>query len=218
MPDRRELQLSTAQAAERADDSDWTDYVLTKVEPLNSGGFECGSEGTGWILGGEYGVTPRVGDTIRLYGPFGRPIVGQDINGEPIYYRTKAEEKARHEQWVADLHDRYRAEYEADKDRLADELSGLPEPFQERIRRALADDPDWAWQGMGQRYEQFALVQAVKIHDHFNGDADAIEVWRKDDDWKRQKRKGPKLDEGMSGNQFGFAGYMAECLARGIDV
>ena len=211
--------LTPAQADERAASAEWTDYVLSKVRQLDGGSWECCADGTCWVLDGGHGVTPKVGDTIRLYGGWGRPIVGQDINGAPIYYRTKAEEQARHEQWVADLHARNRAEYEADKERLDAELAALPDPFRKRIERALAEDPDWAWQSMGQRYEQFCLVEAVKIHDHFKGDADAIQAWRQDRDYERQKKRGPKsLSDDHSGNTFGAAGYMAEALARGLDV
>lgn len=113
--------LNIAQEIARENDTDWEEHTLTKVDAYthpHTGWTLAGERGTCWGLSAEYGVVPKVGDTIRLYGSFGRPIVGQDLNGEPLYYKTEVMQKYDHALYCMELEQKRAAEFEAKRDEL----------------------------------------------------------------------------------------------------
>lgn len=210
--------LNIAQEIARDLDGEWTDYVLDKVEPGETM-FTCGSEGTCWGIGHEHGVEPRVGDTARLYGGWGRPIRGIDLNGEPVYYKTEREQEFDHAKFRMELEQKSAAEFEAKRDELDAAYEALPEPFRARLDRFRAADPTFRYES--ESYESFVLVEAAKIADAL--DLDTVAALRngvggETERWDGQREAAPFLSDGHSGNTWGAAWAFAEALLRGSEV
>jgi hypothetical protein len=67
----------------------YTEGTITKVEGM------CVTYDDGWCcMVRDCGVTPKVGDRLRVYGCFGRPFHGQALNGKLLWYITIAEQEA----------------------------------------------------------------------------------------------------------------------------
>src|SRR4051812_27394621 len=89
---------------EKIRDTEVCEHHLLRVTMYaNNKGERCaefGFDGSCGICAGPIDFTPKVGQTIRLYGRgFGSPVRGIDVNGREIYYRTEAEDEERHREW-----------------------------------------------------------------------------------------------------------------------
>ncbi len=162
----------------------------TLVASVDPGGF---TDADGWSLGSNgvdlvsLGVQP--GDLVEQWGRgIGHTVRGCALGGRVLWYRTEAEEQARHEQWVADKDAADRQRFEDHRAELDAKYAALPDVFQRRLDRFRAGNPDFRWQFEG--YEMAACEAALIIAE--SGEKD------------------PRLDAlGLSGNQFGFAKRLA---------
>ncbi len=209
--------LNIAQEIARAAETTWEDLTLTKVEPPTESyaNWALNASGTCWAMPACDGVEPKVGDVVRLYpGGFGFKIHGQDLNGEPIYFKTEIEREFDHVQYRLDLERRRAAEFEERRDDLDAAYDALPAPFRARLDRFRAGDATFRYESEG--YESFVLVEAAKIAEAIP-DADRVETLRRGphDD---QREAAPFLSDQHSGNTWGSAWFMAESLLRGCDV
>lgn len=164
-------------AAERDGDSDWNDYVITKVEDDDgeSATVTVGHE----LIAGRRGVG---GWTTSMPWPiFPRPLVGHKIrvwsNGSqshgvslwlspselvPVYYKTKREINAEWGYWVVSSQKRQREEFVSQVVQLDEAYEALPEPLKRRIDRFRAEDPDFRWKE--EAYEMAACAEAGRLY------------------------------------------------------
>jgi len=184
--------------------------VLTTVQQ-HGDWYECGAGSMCWGLDKKYGAVPEVGDVCTVYGTWGRPISGIDLNGTPVFYKTEAQREEDHHVWVEELNAQRKAKFAQDKDALDAAYDDLPKPFQRRLDR-FREDPDFRWRE--EAYESFILVEASKIAEHFKTAA-AISEWSKIEDYKTQMEQAPFVSNQHSGNTFGVAVALAERLFRG---
>lgn len=186
-------------------DSQYQEHVVAKVDA--DGSFTMDD---GWSFGGipdGCAVRPTVGATVRLYGRgTGYPVRGLAIDGEVAYYRTEAEDRAKHEADQAAREIEKTAAWErAGRAEYEEKFATLPPVFQKRLARFASNRADFAKQFGA--YEMASCVDAVKI-------ADALKTPEKVREfvalsWAEQIALVPGLDEGHSGNTFGMACRLA---------
>jgi len=184
-------------------DSQYKEHTVVEV---GNGSFKMDD---GWSLGlpDDCPVQPKVGATVRLYGRgTGYPVRGVAFDGVVAYYRTPAEDKAKHEadQAKRDAERRNRWEREGKAEYEA-KFAALPAVFQKRLARFASNVKDFGVNHGG--YEMVCCVDAVKI-------AAALKTPEKvrefsGMEWKAQMAAVPGLDEGHSGNTFGMAVRLA---------
>lgn len=215
------------------DDEGWEDYVITEVvedRAWYSLSFREVSEAEGHMGVSlpraecdAVNVVPKAGDSLRLCGSFGFPVRGAIVDGVLIYYRTEAEEQARHKRDVAERQAQRRREFE-EKGRaeLDAKYNALPPIFQARIDKFRHNNPDFRWEYEG--YEMFCCEEAVKLARHL-GTVEAMEHYvsltrdtniRTDEaqwhrEWEEQKSidRAAGLADGHSGNTHGTAVALA---------
>ena len=186
------------------------DFADTQFEEVTLAEVRASSDGhelkrsDGWTLWVETGpITPQAGMTARFYGRgIGFPVRGVVIDGHTFFYRTPEQEQARHEAWVAELHQKQAEEYEQTKGQLAERLSVYPDVFRRRIERFLANSAT-AWEH--QAYEMSVCDAALLIIETYP-DADGHKAWVEND----YKPDIPESFEmGLSGNQWDMARRLA---------
>lgn len=147
-------------------------YVLKEVREVKSGWSVSTTDGTGFVIpylpikdwGKTYrkALVPEVGDHVALYGDFGRPIQGIEIEGKGVvFYRTAEQQADSHRRWVANR--------KAEQARTAvfrrseqDAQYALLDPvLQERIDYFRSQDPDFRAESEG--YEVYALLGGQNI-------------------------------------------------------
>lgn len=174
----------------------------------------------GWTCGlskARTTTTPKLGDIFTTYGQIGYAFHGQAINGQVMWYHTIAEEEAEHQRQVVEREQQQRDQFETDRARLDAAYEALPETFRERIDKFRNHMPDWRWKF--EAYEMMCCTDAVKIARYcsiarlateFEGDeptaADNVQAFESLP-YEEQKKAG--IDEGHSGNSFGFAVRLA---------
>lgn len=149
---------------------------------------------------------PRVGASYFFGEGFGRPVRGivmretRDEYGVEVFYRTKAEEKKRHENWCDENKAKKKRDFERDRAKLDADYAGLPKCFQSRLDRFRAHCPDFRWEF--EPYEMSVCVDAVKIATVLKT-REAIAEWYKLP--YEEQRKVVDFFDGHSGNSFGCA-------------
>lgn len=211
--------LDAKQQFERANDPDHQDGIVCNrpipgefIEWSDTGEGRMAS-GTGWPK--DPLVQAKKGDRIRIYGGLGDEIRGIDINGQPAFYRTKAERDRRHQEWLEENERSKEREYQKNRAEMEATVAGLPEAFQRRIARFRAGRADFDKEFLG--YELVCCVDAVKIAIALKT-PEAVERFQKLG-YKAQMKAVPGLSDQHSGNTFGFAvrlGWLY--LARPDDV
>lgn len=186
------------------DDSDFDEHPLDEVK-RESNGYVLVRDG--WHLGIEYpGFEPKAGQMARYFpAGIGRPVRGVVIDGRVAYYRTKAEEDKRHDEWVAAQRRQREREFEENRAARDAQFDALPPDFQARIQRFRDGNPDFRIEH--EPYEMFCCEQAVVIAKALKT-LDAVRDFAKLD-WKEQKRLVPAIDDGHSGNTFSMAVRLA---------
>lgn len=191
---------------------------ITRIDEDESG-WSVTTEG-GWTCGlrkDRTAIAPKLGDTFTTFGQIGYQFHGQALNGEVLWYQTIEDEEAARLQDIVDKEARDRARFEADKAKLDAAYDALPETFRERIDKFRKTNPDFRWQF--EAYEMMCCTDAVRIARYcsvnriateFEGDeptaADNVAAFGKLP-YEEQKKAG--IDEGHSGNSFGFAVRLA---------
>lgn len=203
--------------------------IITKVEPYGD------SKGWSVIYGDsmgcgvrDTGLAPKVGDTLTVFGQFGHSFHGQAINGQVIWYLSRAEEEAERQAWLAKRKSDQCAKFEESKERLDRDYDWLPPLFKMRIDRFRAANADFRWQS--ESYEMFVCTQAVVLADWARSQVDdtqpgwkdeavaKIDAWDKinsaDNDppyaYKAQIAAVPGWEDGHSGNTHGCAVFLAK--------
>ena len=188
---------------EKANDKSFDDMVITQVTESDSDSdayWSIMAGSTGFGMGKEYGVEPKVGDKIRMYTHLGSSIHGIDINGEEVFYHTKDQQEEERKTRKEKGDDSKKIEFEKSRKELDAKFDSLPEVFQERIMRFRAKNPDFRWKF--ESYEIFVCTEAVKIAEALKT-KDAI-VEFNDKSYEEQKEI-VSIGEGHSGNTFGMS-------------
>jgi hypothetical protein len=189
--------------------SDWErqEHVIDRVDGDGDHGWTlCFDGGTCCGMPASDLITPKVGDTITLWGRgFGFSFRGQAINDVVVWYRDEIEDRRHHAEELRKREADQRADYETKRDELDAVIATLPEVFQQRIAGYLARNPDFGWKFLA--YEPSCCQDAVRIAAKC-GDGDGVIAFQKLS-WEQQKLAIPDLCDGHSGNSFGFACRMA---------
>jgi hypothetical protein len=191
--------------AEKAEDK-YEEYVLTSVRSCKDGGWEIGHDGLVFFCPKESPIEPKVGSVARFYGDgFGRPVRGLDIDGREVFYRTEADEKAKHLKMVEGMKAERRTEYEAKRGEYDRRVAALPDVFRRRVEKFRKDGGD-EWRYEFEPYELFTCEEAVKLAIHCKT-VEGVQKFR-DLPWEEQKKAGVSDDH--SGNTFGMACRLAQ--------
>lgn len=206
--------------------------VITKVEPYADGGGWSLSYGDCMGVGmRDVGTEPKAGDLLTCFGIWGRPIHGQALNGEVLWYSSPEEMDAKHARMVADMDAKARTEFEEHRAQLDDDYQSLPPLFRMRIDRFRAANPDFRWKH--ESYEMFICTQAVVLGDWALSEAagdpekavEVIDRWNRINskendppyDYAAQKAAVPGWSDGHSGNTHGCAVMLAKEHVRGSE-
>lgn len=147
----------------------------------------------------------QAGMTYALWGERFGYIRGIAIDGKVCRYETQEEsrESRRKESAAADV--KRRADFEAGKDEYFARIAALPDVFQRRIAKFQTTNPDFDWEYGG--YELMCCEQAVVFAEALKT-PDALESFCQMG-WEDQKQAVPAIEDGHSGNSFGFAVRLA---------
>jgi len=208
--------------------ADFEDDTITAVTGPSNGYYDVRMGNMGLGVAEQYddapphGIVPNVGDAIRIYGRFGRPIRGIEINGRTVFYRTPAEQEAHQAREVERMKQERRDRFEAERDSLDAQYAALPEVFRERVDRFRANNPDFRWEF--ESYELFCCTEAVKLAQHLKTPEEAqrysalashetyeADKARWDREWKELRGidRAAGLADGHSGNTHGAAVALA---------
>jgi uncharacterized protein YkuJ len=211
-----------------AGDDAFEDARLDEVRARDEGYEITQSNHWSFFIAKEYdgvahGIVPAVGDTVRMYGGFGRPVRGLFVNGRQIYYRTEQQEKERFARQLAEDEAKRQREFEATGRAILDaKYDALPPIFQARIDKFRHNNPDFRWKY--EKYEMFCCEEAVKLARHL-GSVEAMERYcglaqsetfgtnrpQWDAEWEEKQAidRAAGLADGHSGNTHGVAGMLA---------
>jgi hypothetical protein len=187
-------------------DLDFEDTTIVGVTTEEDGwGIE---QARGWhfYVPKSYGVEPKVGQAARFYpGGIGRAVRGLVIDGQTLYYRTEAEDRARFDQEQVERDAERRQAFEEQRPDHDRRIAALPEVFRRRIAKFQQANPDFRWRHEG--YELMCCEQAVLFAETLKT-VEAIKAFH-EMTWEERKATVSGLDEGHSGNSFDFACRLA---------
>lgn len=180
--------------------------TITEVRE-SSDWFEilCGCQGCG--LKKEYGITPKVGDSLTVHtkgGAFGT-IRGMDLNGKQIFWKTDEDLETERLEWLRKNEEEKQQRYKDNVATMDEQYNALPKCFQERIDKFRANNDRFRIDY--ESYELFCCEQAIVIA---NGckTTEGIKEFA-DKKWDEQLKQVPELSDGHSGNTFGAACHLA---------
>lgn len=151
-------------------------------------------------------IEPKPGMVARQWGRgIGSVVRGIAIDGHVVYYRTEAEEEARHRLECEQRDKAKRDQFELDRASMDMRFDALPKCFQDRITRFRTNNPDFRWEY--EPYEMMVCEDAVKIARACETASEVMEFSKKT--WEEQIKQVPLLDFGHSGNSFGMAVRLA---------
>jgi len=183
--------------------------TLTKVEERDDY-FDCLAGEVGFGLQRSYGVVPRPGDTVTLYTHRGSMIHGIDLNGRPVFYKTKADQEEDHRRHVEGQARKHDEEFEDEREQRDAAYDALPDVFKQRIDWFRAHNDRFRQDY--EPYEMSACTDAVRLASwarEQDDPAEAITRFQKLD-YDEQRRTVPDLAyDRHSGNSFGFAVVLA---------
>lgn len=190
-------------------DTEYQDAVLESANRDGEGwSVQFNEPAGGWLWIPSYSGEPHVGDKARLYGRgFGYVVRGVVINNITVYYRTPAEERAKHEAEQRAAEAKRQAELDAERAARDARRARLPEPFNGRFERFEANNSDWRRDY--ETYELFCCEEAVKLT--ALGSVEAIREFH-DMSFDQQQHILPAISDQHSGNTFGFACRLAVWL------
>jgi hypothetical protein len=212
------------------DDAEFEDTTVATAESAGEGGWSI-QRGDGWsfLVPAHSPVTPAVGMAARFYGKgIGSTVRGLYLDGRCVFYRTAAEQAARHAEQVREMEQEREYDFERRRAGYDQAAAALPSPFRERIDR-FRRIGGRAWRVGFEGYElatcEAAAAIAEHLHVHLFDAADPTARWDvyaerlrafNDLEHAEQIASVPVLDTlGLSGNQFGCAGRLAvQSLAR----
>lgn len=151
----------------------YEDSFITHAEPDPLGIAWDVRFGSGWCLMipslpiGRYShvlreaIVPKVGDRIRLYGSFGSPIQGIQINDDVVFYRDEIQRMHDREHMVLTHEAEKRRAFVFTRADLDAQYDALPDVLKARIDRFRAERADFRWDAEG--YEIFCCTEAAKV-------------------------------------------------------
>lgn len=168
------------------------------------------SDGFCVYIEGKHGVEPKVGMQIALWGKPFRTIRGIALDHNVLFYRTEAEEEARHKKWCEDEDEKRKRKFAKDKKKLDADYAALPDCFQRRLNKFRTNNPDFRWKYEG--YEMFCCNEAMKIIKYFRhpgrDNAKQEFIDGKADNDKVGELAGLAMTE-HSGNTYGMSVFLA---------
>ena len=190
--------------------------TITKVTESNEGySLETSSLSCFWVPKPAK-IVPMVGQVVTLYLRGGWTIRGIDLDREELFFKTDEDLDAERQEAVKKHREEEAIEKQAFDKELADpdsefnrRLGALPKVFKQRFEKFFRlGENFWehAW------YELVACETALKI-------AYACRGWQNirkfsKMGWEKQKEMIPRLDDGLSGNQFWFACAVASIYLK----
>lgn len=199
------------------DDDEREEGTLERVTGPDSHGWYSVICTTGWGISvdGKYGVVPKVGDRFTTWGRIGFPVRGMAVNDHVLYYRTPAEQVIENQKEIDAIKARKVAEYEGKRSEYEARVAALADVLRQRIEgfRAFRGE-DWRYDH--EPYELMCCEQAQKIAEHFNT-GEAIRKFAKLG-YEAQKAAFPAMEEGHSGNSWGFSLRLATMLCERPDL
>lgn len=197
---------------ERHRDPNFTDYVVEDVFHNDNGVLGLAvrkygdQEGFGKMF--SLPVTPRVepqeGDEVRIYDDPDVGVRGADVNGENLYYWSKAEKQNYLDRQKEEQRREKIREFEENRDEMNATYEALPEPFRRRIDRFRRNNPEFRWKY--EDYELFVCSEAVKMAEAL-GTAEAVEEFRTLS--PKEQKELVNYSPMHSGNTFGMATILA---------
>lgn len=161
------------------------------------------SDGFSFSWQEKYGPEPSVGDTIAMYGSWGRPIRGVAINGDIRWYISEEDwsAQAKKESELKRRKDRIAFAYKSDTP-LIRRIKALPDIYRRRMEKFIgASDSFLREYG---DYEMSATEDAVKVQKWLEENGATKENYKLlGDDWKLGESIG--MSDGHSGNSYGMA-------------
>jgi hypothetical protein len=147
----------------KANDTEYRDVVIKKVEPEGDGQGWAITSSDGWsFFVPDEGVEPHVGDTARFYGRgIGSIVRGLDINGQEVFYRTPEEQEEENKRETVRAAQKQRDDFEQNRERLDAAYGSLPVEFQQRIAGFRERNPNFRWEY--ESYEMMVCVDANEI-------------------------------------------------------
>lgn len=207
--------MNLQQTAERLAHRHVETGVITNVHESDDY-FDISLEGTGFGIAKPVNKTPTVGQTVTLYLFQGSRIQGVDLDGEPLFFKSKANLEAERQEALKRIDAgkterkiKFFAELDDPESDFNRRLKSLPKVFQQRFKKffRLGEDFwDLAW------YELVACETAMKIAYACKSWQGIMRFHKMSSD--EQKALIPSMDDGMSGNQFGFACAVAKVYLR----
>jgi hypothetical protein len=119
------------------DDAEFEDTTVATAESAGEGGWSI-QRGDGWsfLVPAHSPVTPAVGMAARFYGKgIGSTVRGLYLDGRCVFYRTAAEQAARHAEQVREMEQEREYDFERRRAGYDQAAAALPSPFRERIDR-----------------------------------------------------------------------------------
>ena len=189
--------------------------VITKVHEHDEA-YDISANSSGFRIPKPVGKAPEVGQTATLYLIQGSRIQGIDLDGEPVFYKTKAELESERQAAIKKMDEQkairkvefFKAYNDPNSD-FNQRLNRLPKVFQQRFKKFFRLGEEF-WTVA--EYELAACETALKI-------AYACKSWQgirrfHEMSWDEQKALIPNMDDGLSGNQFGWACVVAKVYLR----
>jgi hypothetical protein len=176
-----------------ANDEDFEDKTIEKVEPQKDGTWAITCDGWGIYCGDTFKTEPKVGGTARFYPKdnIGRRVRGLIIDGNVAWYRNEADDA----EW--------------------NEIQMYGANAADWLTRWDADRGCWSIEmgGLGPGYEQAIQITMAEILRHLLAEKYDHAAWADTDVWKRDRELIDKASFanpvisglGLSGAQWGAA-------------
>lgn len=198
------MSLTHQQAVARAQWIGWDEGIVKEVDISENFVSITLENGTGFGFAASYGVTPKPGDSARIYTESLSTIRGVDINNEPVFFWTDEDMQRRQEAFIAERDAEKERVWQRDKDKLLAAENELPDVFRQRInwfREHCPEDFNKSFLA----YEILCCTEAVRIFEALKT-PERIQKWI-EGGYKR--RLGLYISKEHSGNSLGMAARLA---------
>jgi hypothetical protein len=179
-------------------DPQFEDLVITKVREEKSGWSITRADGWSFFIKASSPVEPKVGMNARFYGDgIGRPVRGVYLDGEKVFYRTAAEDKAHQDRELYGKNsEEWLARWDAGRSVWSIEMGGLGPGYEQCIQITVAEILRHL---LATKYNAKAWTALPK--------AEAEAAWKRDRDAIEKYGFANETVKalGLSGNQWGAA-------------
>jgi hypothetical protein len=192
-----------------------------------------------------WGAKPVKGDSFAFFSPdamlFGGTTVGllRESDYKVLYLKSEAQLEQDRLAAIEKSNKDQEATFQKNKEQYQKDWDSLSYPFKGRVDRFVEKDGfhDFFYGYMGGAYEMFILKQAEALFEHFKKKhpyscdlgkmldpeaqkiiADRWFTWFKSLDYKAQMAEWPEMNDGHSGNTWGYTVGFAHRAALGLEV